>query len=74
MAQVGLKETLSLLAAGYKKKDIEALKKLPVDTCMLCGCCSFTCPANRPLVQTNTLSKQLLREANVKAKEASKNG
>ena len=25
MAQVGLKETLSLLAAGYKKKDIEAL-------------------------------------------------
>lgn len=25
MAQIGLKETLSLLAAGYKKKDIEAL-------------------------------------------------
>ena len=25
MAKVGLKETLSLLAAGYKKKDIEAL-------------------------------------------------
>lgn len=25
MAQVGLKETLTLLAAGYKKKDIDAL-------------------------------------------------
>lgn len=25
MAKVGLKETLSLLAAGYKKKDIDAL-------------------------------------------------
>ena len=25
MAKVGLKETLALLAAGYKKKDIEAL-------------------------------------------------
>ena len=25
MTKVGLKETLSLLAAGYKKKDIEAL-------------------------------------------------
>ena len=25
MAKVGLKETLTLLAAGYKKKDIDAL-------------------------------------------------
>lgn len=28
MAQVGLKETLALLAAGYKKKDIEALASI----------------------------------------------
>lgn len=28
MAKVGLKETLSLLAAGYKKKDIEALAEI----------------------------------------------
>ena len=53
---------------AYEKKDVDALRTLSVDTCMLCGCCSFSCPANRPLVQTNTLAKQLLREA----KEASK--
>lgn len=53
---------------AYEKKDVDALKALSVDTCMLCGCCNFSCPANRPLVQTNTLAKQLLREA----KEASK--
>ena len=60
------------IAQAYKKRDTEALERLSVDTCMLCGCCSFVCPANRPLVQTNSLSKQLLRE--VRAKEASKNG
>ena len=57
---------------AYKKKDTDMLKKLSVDTCMLCGCCGFTCPANRPLVQTNMLSKQLLKEE--KAKEKSQNG
>ena len=32
MAKVGLKETLSLLAAGYKKKDIEALAAIDDET------------------------------------------
>lgn len=32
MAKVGLKETLQLLAAGYKKKDIEALAALDEET------------------------------------------
>ena len=58
------------IAAAYKKKDTEALARLSVDTCMLCGCCSFVCPANRPLVQTNALAKGLLREE----REAKKNG
>ena len=60
------------ISQAYKKKDTAALERLSVDTCMLCGCCSFVCPANRPLVQTNSLSKALLREE--KAKEAKKNG
>ena len=66
----GLNPAEILLA--YKKNDAEALTRLSVDTCMLCGCCSFICPANRPLVQTNSLSKQLL--AKERAKEAKKNG
>ena len=56
----GLSPADILLA--YKKNDVELLKKLSVETCMLCGCCSFSCPANRPLVQTNNLAKQLLKE------------
>ena len=43
------------------------LEKLGVQACMECGCCSFVCPANRPLVQTNKLAKALIREE--KAKE-----
>ena len=67
---LGLAPAQILLA--YKKKDADMLNALSVESCMLCGCCSFNCPANRPLVQTNSLSKQLLKEK--KAKETSKNG
>ena len=55
------------LSRAYDRKDVDTLKELHVDACMECGCCSFVCPANRPLVQKNKLGKQLLRE--VKAKE-----
>lgn len=55
------------IARAYDKRDAEALCELSVDTCMECGCCSFVCPANRPLVQKNKLSKQFIREE--KAKE-----
>lgn len=58
------------IAEAYEKKDAEALKELSVDTCMECGCCSFVCPANRPLVQINKLSKGFLKEE--KMKEANK--
>jgi electron transport complex protein RnfC len=42
---------------------------------MECGCCSFVCPANRPLVQTNKLAKIKLRAYQTKKKaEAEKEG
>ena len=47
-----------------------ALDELKVNACMECGCCSFVCPANRPLVQTNKLAKAFLKEE--KAKEEAK--
>ncbi len=58
------------LSRAYDTRDTAALKALAVDACMECGCCSFVCPANRPLVQKNKLGKQLLREE--KAKEGDK--
>ena len=56
--------------AAQAQKDAAALKDLALTSCMECGCCSFICPANRPLVQTNRLAKIFLREE--QAKEAKK--
>jgi len=36
---------------------------------MECGCCSFICPAKRPLVQINKLAKAELRKYQMKKKE-----
>ena len=47
---------------AYHDGDLEALEKHKVMLCMECGCCSFVCPAKRPLVQTNRLAKAALRE------------
>lgn len=55
-------------ARAYAHRDLEALEKLGLGICMECGCCSYVCPAKRPLVQNNKLAKVALRAA--KAKEA----
>ncbi len=48
----------------------EELKALKVNLCMECGCCSFICPAKRPLVQTNKLAKAMLNKYNAEQKAA----
>ncbi|MBR0534786.1 MAG: electron transport complex subunit RsxC [Clostridia bacterium] len=58
------------LATAFRDKDIEGIKKAGAEICMECGCCSFNCPANRPITQTNKLAKALLREVAMKEKEA----
>lgn len=58
------------IAKAYENKDANKLSQLCVNICMECGCCSFVCPANRPLVQTNKLAKVFLREE--KSKEGAK--
>lgn len=57
---------------AYKINSGEDLEKLHVDLCMECGCCSFICPAKRPLVQTNKLAKAVLRKY-IKEKEEAEN-
>ncbi len=59
-----------MIATATERRDVTALESLSVVACMECGCCSFVCPANRPLVQTNKLAKMILREE--KAKEGGK--
>ena len=61
---------------AYKSKNGEALEKLCVNLCMECGCCSYICPAKRPLVQTNKLAKAVLRDyiSKKQAKAKEENG
>lgn len=39
----------------------ELLDKTKVQLCMECGCCSYVCPARRPLVDTNKNAKRFVR-------------
>lgn len=58
------------IGKAFEKKDGAALEKLEVNLCMECGCCSFVCPAKRPIVQTNKLAKAVLRDYQAKQKAA----
>jgi electron transport complex protein RnfC len=61
------------IESAYNQNKPELLEKLKVNLCMECGCCSYICPARRPLVQTNKLAKARLREyQNAKKAEAEK--
>ena len=51
------------IAGAYTREDIAQLNKLMVDLCMGCGCCSFVCPAKRPVAQTMSLAKAMQRKA-----------
>lgn len=49
-----------MIEKAYHAKDVEELKKLKVMLCMNCGCCSYACPAHRPLAEINQLAKSLI--------------
>lgn len=53
----------ALVADAYENRDVEALKRLGINVCMHCGTCSYVCPSNRPLTQSNILAQQFLRES-----------
>lgn len=61
---------LSLNPTAYSKAlNIEStedrmarLEEYKINICMECGCCSYVCPASRPLVQNNRIAKAQLRE------------
>ncbi|MCQ2464996.1 MAG: electron transport complex subunit RsxC [Oscillospiraceae bacterium] len=45
---------------AYKRKDTAALQSLKLGLCMNCGACTYVCPANRKLAETNQLAKAFL--------------
>lgn len=53
-------------------KRAEILEKEQVALCMECGCCTFVCPAHRPLAETNSAAKGFIRKYNAAQKEGGK--
>ncbi len=45
-----------------KREMCERLEDQKINLCIECGCCSFVCPAKRPLVENNRLAKAAVRE------------
>ena len=62
----------TLIAKARKNDDVEGLIKAGAELCMECGCCSFVCPAKRPIVQNNRLAKAAIRA--FREKEEKNNG
>ncbi len=56
------------LEENMNKRITERLRKLAVMTCIECGSCSFVCPANRPLVHSIRLGKNLIRKEDAEEK------
>ncbi len=51
------------IALALSINDADEIKELQADLCMECGCCSFVCPAKRPVTQTMIQAKDFLRKA-----------
>lgn len=62
------------LSNAADRGDLDALKLYNAMNCMECGCCSFTCPAKRHLVQNIRIGKSLLQKAKREAVSTSKGG
>ena len=60
---IALNPTAFSKALNYGTEEKMAkLEEASINLCMECGCCSFVCPASRPLVQNNRLGKAALRD------------
>lgn len=58
--------SVGLMPAGleraYDNRNLPMLRKMKVNLCINCGCCSYVCPAKRDLAAKNQLAKQIIRE------------
>ena len=54
------------IAAAFDRGDLALAGRLGVSACVECGCCSYVCPAKRPLTQRMKMAKIELRKAGKK--------
>ncbi len=50
------------LVISDKREMCARLEEEKINLCIECGCCSFVCPAKRPLVENNRLAKAAIKE------------
>ena len=48
------------ICKAVNAKDVDAMHKAGIMNCMECGCCAYSCPANRHIVNTIRLGKQII--------------
>ncbi len=68
---MGLNPTLYARAQDLsdEAEKVKRLKDAKINLCIECGCCSYVCPAKRPLVQKNRLGKSDVSSYDKKMKE-----
>ena len=52
----------TFIRRALEEKDLERLAKYHVEDCISCGCCSFICPAQIPLVETVARAQTVLEK------------
>lgn len=60
----------TLINRAYLQNDYTELRRLNVQLCMGCGCCSYVCPATRRLNIVHLLAKAKLKELDLKEQKA----
>ena len=55
------------MAHAVKAQDLERFEAIGGLECIECGCCTYVCPAKRPLTQTFKLAKAEIRAAKANA-------
>ena len=50
----------AFIRQALDRGDLERLPSLHVEDCIACGCCSFICPSQLPLVETVALARSIL--------------
>lgn len=51
----------AMVETALRTKNMESLNSLNTNYCMECGCCSYVCPAKRPLTQVMRTAKAEIR-------------
>ena len=69
---IGLNPTefISAMDIEDENERFEVLEEAQVGQCIECGCCSFICPAHRPLADTNGKAKRFVKKVKADRKAA----